>query len=115
MNAASKKNPVEYQRNALAPGILAAIVCLAGLSLLSHEYYTVVRFIVSILAIIVAWFAVRAGQWWWAPVMVVVAVLWNPMFPFAFTGPWWISAHIVVAAVFIAAGASIKSVRPGTA
>lgn len=111
MNAASAKKPVLYQRNAFAPGLIAAVAALAGISLLTHEYYTAVRFIVTILAIIVGWFAISARQWWWAPVMLAIAVLWNPMFPFEFTGTWWVAAHIVAAALFIAAGASIKSVR----
>lgn len=111
MNAASPKKPVLYQRNAFAPSILAAIACLAGISLLSHPYYEYVRYVIAILAIIIGWFAIRAGQWWWAPVMLAITVLWNPLFPFAFAGPWWVAAHIVAAALFLAAGASIKTVR----
>lgn len=111
MPAPSQRPPSEFQRNAFAPSILAAIACLAGIGLIGNEYYLAIRFIVAILAIIVGWFALQAGQWWWAPVMLAIAVVWNPLFPFPFTGPWWAGAHIAAAAVFIVAGALIKSPR----
>lgn len=112
MSAARTTPPaVEYQRNALAPGILAAIACIAGIALIGHEYYTAIRFIVAILAVIIGWFAIQARQWWWAPVMLAIAVVWNPLYPFEFSGEWWTGAHIVAAAVFLTAGAMIRSPR----
>jgi uncharacterized membrane protein YoaK (UPF0700 family) len=107
----SKPAPGSFQRNAFAPSILAGIACLAGIAEISDEYALAIRFIVAILALIVGWFAVQARQWWWAPVMLTIAVLWNPLFPFPFSGPWWVGAHIAAAAVFIVAGALIKSPR----
>ena len=99
---------IEYQRNALAPGILGAIALIAGIALIGHDYYTAIRFIVAILAVIIGWFALQARQWWWAPVMLAVAVVWNPLYPFAFSGAWWAGAHAVAAAIFLTAGALIK-------
>ena len=78
---------------------------------MGHEYYLAIRFIVTILAIIIGWFAVQAHQWWWVPVMLAIAILWNPLYPFSFSGPVWDGAHIVTAAVFLAAGATIKTPR----
>jgi hypothetical protein len=100
-----------FQRNAFAPGILAAIVCLAGIALLTHEYYLGVRFVVTILAVIIGWFAIQAKAWWWVPVMLAIAIVWNPVVPFAFTGEWWVAAHVIAAGLFIAAGATIKTPR----
>ncbi|WP_306815550.1 DUF6804 family protein [Microbacterium sp. zg.B48] len=104
----------EFQRNAFAPGILAAIACLAGIALVGHEYYLAVQFVIAILAVIVGWFAIQAGQWWWAPVMLAIAILWNPFYPFAFSGPWWAAAHIAAAAAFLAAGATVRTRRNPT-
>jgi hypothetical protein len=101
----------EFQRNAFAPGILAAIACLAGVALIGNEYYLAIRFIVAILAVIVGWFAIQARQWWWVPVMLAIAIIWNPLYPFVFTGLWWTAAHIAAAAVFVVAGAMIKTPR----
>lgn len=101
----------EYQRNAFAPGILAAIACLAGTALIGQDFYLAIRFIISILAIIVGWFALQAGQWWWAPVMLAIAIVWNPLYPLPLSGPLWVAAHVVAAAVFVVAGALIKTER----
>lgn len=101
----------EFQRNAFAPGILAAIACIAGIALIDSEYYLAIRFIVAILAVIIGWFAIQARQWWWAPVMLAIAILWNPFSPFPFSGLWWTVGHIAAAAVFLVAGAMIKTPR----
>lgn len=114
MPSPSKKQPVEYQRNALAPGILAAIACIAGIGIIGLAFGLAIHFIVTILAIIIGWFAFQARMWWWIPIMLVIAVVWNPVFPFALTGAWGLAAHIVAAATFVAAGAMIKTPRPGT-
>ena len=86
VSPASPREQSQYQRNALAPAILAAAACLAGIALVGHEYYQVVRYIIAILAVIIGWFALQARQWWWVPVMLAIAILWNPLYPFEFSG-----------------------------
>ncbi|MGN8553852.1 UNVERIFIED_CONTAM: hypothetical protein OHV15_14825 [Microbacterium sp. SLM126] len=103
--------PVTYQRNALAPGVIAAIALLLAPLLMETDWFLFVRFLVSILALIVAWFAGQARQWWWIPVFAAIAVVWNPILPFAFSGPVWIAAQTVAAIVFLIAGAMIKVAR----
>ncbi|MDL9977947.1 DUF6804 family protein [Microbacterium sp. ASV49] len=98
------------QRNALAPGLLAAAVLFSGPFLLS-VWPQILLYAVSILALIVLYFAAQAKQWWWIPVFAVIAVLWNPVFPFPFSGPLWLIAQPAAAVVFIAAGALIKTPR----
>jgi len=103
--------PAQFQRNALAPGLLAAIVLFLAPVLFQTDWAAVVLYVAAIGALIVAWFALQARQWWWTVVFVVVAVLWNPVFPFDFEGPVWGAAQFVAAAVFLVAGAVIKSPR----
>lgn len=103
--------PATYQRNALAPGVLAAIALFLAPLLMETDWFLFVRFVVSILAVIVAWFAGQARQWWWIPVFAIIAVVWNPILPFAFSGPVWIAAQAVAAVVFLVAGAMIKVAR----
>lgn len=88
-----------------------AAALVAGIPLIGGPFATVICFIVAILALIIAWFSVQARQWWWAVPMVAIAVLWNPVYPFAFEGPLWIVAHIVSAACAIAGGALISVPR----
>lgn len=101
----------QLQRNALAPGLLAAIALFLSPLFPDGPGATVVRFVVAILALIVGWFALRARQWWWTIVFVAVAVLWNPVYPFGFAGPVWLAAQFVAAVAFLAAGALVKNER----
>ena len=73
-----KRTPSVYQRNALAPSLIAAAVLFLAPVLLTSTWSTVVLFVTAILAMIVGWFAFQARQWWWIPVFAAVAVIWNP-------------------------------------
>ena len=103
------------QRNALAPGLIAAVALLVGAAVMEGGGFTIVRFLVSILALIVAWFALQARHWWWVPVFVAVAVVWNPVLPLPFEGPWWLAAQYVAALAFVVAGVLIKVPRSADA
>ena len=103
--------PVPFQRNALAPGLLVAIVLFLAPVLLQTSWAVVVLYVTAIGALIVAWFALQARQWWWTVVFAAVAVLWNPVVPFAFEGPVWTAAQFAAAVAFLVAGALIKSPR----
>lgn len=101
----------ETYRPAFLPALLAAAALLSGIALLGQDWYLLICFLVAIFALIVAWFSVQARQWWWTIVFAAVAIVWNPIYPFAFEGPVWIVAHIVAAASFAAAGALIRVPR----
>ena len=97
-----------FRRVALAPGLLAAVALLVGVALIEGGGFIVIRFVVSILALIVMVFAYQARHWWWIPVMLAVAVIWNPVFPLPFDGPMWVGAQYVAILVFALAGVLIK-------
>ncbi|WP_300266466.1 DUF6804 family protein [Microbacterium sp.] len=101
----------QMQRNALAPGLLAAIALFLSPLFTEGIVATIILFVVAILALIVAWFALQAKQWWWTVVFVAVAVIWNPVYPFGFSGWVWTMAQFVAALAFITAGALIKNER----
>ena len=100
-----------YQRNAFAPAVIAAIALFLAPLLIGGEWFLLIRFVVAILALIVGWFAIQARHWWWVPVFAAIAVLWNPIFPFAFDGPVWTAAQPVAAVLFLVAGATIRTTR----
>ncbi|WP_439591858.1 DUF6804 family protein [Microbacterium sp.] len=104
-----------YQRNALAPSLVAAATLFLAPAILGGDWDMLVLFLVSILAVIVGWFAIQAKQWWWPPVFLAIAVLWNPVLPFPFEGIVWTIVQPVAALVFLAAGALIKVRREPTA
>ncbi|MBS1674233.1 MAG: hypothetical protein JSS74_09740 [Actinobacteria bacterium] len=107
-----KRTPSVYQRNALAPSLIAAAILFLAPVLLQGSWPLVVLFGTSILAVIVGWFAWQARQWWWMPIFTAIAVIWNPILPLPFTGPVWIGVQPAAAVVFLVAGGLIKVKRP---
>ena len=97
------------ERRALAPAVLGVVALLAGLLLIGQEAYLIVRFAVAVLALITAVFVRQAKQWAWLPVPVVVAVLWNPVLPFAFTGQPFRLGHLVAAVALLLTGAVVRT------
>jgi hypothetical protein len=96
------------RRLALAPGLLAAIVLIAGFALIGGTGFIIILYVVAILALIVGYFAFQAKQWWWLPPMLAIAVIWNPVFPFGFSGIYWYGAQYLAILVFILAAILIK-------
>lgn len=92
------------QRRALGPAAVAVIVLLGGLLLVGQDGYFLIRYGVSIMALITAVFVWQARQWPWLPVPVVVAVLWNPVVPFSFTGQPFRLGHLVAAIALLVTG-----------
>ena len=105
----STSYPERYRRTALIPALLATVALFVGLQFIDGGGFTVIRYIVSIFALIVAVFAWQAGQWWWLIGLVPIAVLWNPVFPVELVMPTlWMALQYGAALVFIAAGILIR-------
>ncbi len=103
----------EFRRTGLAPGLLGAIVLMAGLALLDNQdWFLVIRFAVAILALICCVFAWQAKQWWWILPLGAIAVLWNPVFPFLLNGQLWVALQFAAAAAFIGSGILVKVRNP---
>ena len=105
----SAQYPTTTRRPALVPALLGAMALLIGSALITSDTFTIIQFIVSIFALIVAVFAWQAGQWWWIIGLAPIAVLWNPVLPIDLGLPdLWLGLQFVAAAIFIAAGILIK-------
>jgi hypothetical protein len=102
-----------FRRTALAPGILGAIVLLAGLALLDSSTFFWIKTVVAILAAIVAVYAWQSKQWWWLPLLVVIVVAWNPIWPINWQH-WigWLIAQYLAAVYLIVCGVLIKVPNP---
>lgn len=102
-----------FTRPALAPGILGAIVLMAGLALLdSADGFLWIRFPVSILALVICVFAWQARQWWWILALLPIGVAWNPVWVIPLSGQGWAAGQFVAASVFIISGLLIKVSNP---
>jgi hypothetical protein len=42
------------------------------------------------------------------PLLLAIAVIWNPVLPLGVSGPWWIGAQYVAILVFVLAGVLIR-------
>lgn len=106
----SASYPTTRRRTALIPAIIAVIALLAGVGLIEGDGFTVIRYIVSIFALIVAVFAWQAGHWWWVIPLAGIAVLWNPVIPIDLGMPdLWLGLQYVAALVFLAAGILVRT------
>lgn len=106
----SDRYPNSSRRTALTPAVIAVIALLIGVALIESDTFTVIRYIVSIFALIVTVFAWQARQWWWIAGLVPIAVLWNPVFPIEVGQPdLWLGLQYVAALIFIAAGVLIRT------
>jgi len=101
-----------FRRTALAPAILGAIAALAGVALVDGDGFTIIRFVVCILALIVGWFAIQARQWWWLVLLAPIVVAWNPVLPIELAHDTWLLLHYLAAAAFIATGVFVKVRNP---
>ena len=105
----SASYPSTVRRTALIPSLIAVIALLIGVALIESDGFTVIRYIVSIFALIVAVLGWQARQWWWLIPLGAIAVLWNPVLPIDLNSPdVWLGLQYVAALVFIAAGILIK-------
>ncbi|WP_207456278.1 DUF6804 family protein [Herbiconiux sp. SYSU D00978] len=98
----------QYRRVGLAPGILGAVVALAAVGVIGEDWFTIVRYALSILAAILAVFSFQARQWWWLPVLAAVIVVWNPVFPLALPDEAWFVLQYAVSVVFLAVAFTVR-------
>lgn len=105
----SASYPSQSRRSALIPAIIAVVALLIGIVLIASDGFTVIRYIVSIFALIVAWLAVQARHWWLIAPLVAIAVLWNPVVPIELGMPdLWLGLQYAAALVFALAGVLIR-------
>ncbi|MFC8734037.1 DUF6804 family protein [Luteimicrobium sp. NPDC057192] len=96
-------------RSAFVPGVLGGIAALVGTAFAeSSSGFTVVRYVVAILALIMIVFAVQAKAFVWVVPLAAIAVLWNPVVDFDFHGTWWGVVQVLAAVVLVLAGVRIK-------
>ena len=100
---------------ALAPGLLGAIVLMAGLALLDVDAFIVIKYATAILAAIIGWFAIQGRAWWALPLLAAIVVVWNPVFPFAFHGQLWVAGQFAAAIAFVACAILVKVTSKETA
>ena len=74
MSRSGSERPA-LMRPAFLPGILGAAVAFAGTGLVGSDVHLVIRFAVSILALIMAVYAVQGRRWFWVLPLAALAVV----------------------------------------
>jgi hypothetical protein len=114
----------EIIRPGVLPGILGSLSIVAGLFLFGSDWFITIQFAVSILAAIVATFAIQGRNvrpvisWIATVFLAAVVVVWNPIVNLtaqisAMLGAQgWMLAEIAGAAIVFTAGILIKTIAP---
>src|SRR3979490_1836848 len=92
-----------FSRSALVPGLLGAIVLIAGFALIGTEWYLYVRYAVSILALILCVFAGAAKNVWWLAGLLPLGGVLNPGWPIPLDDLVLRGLELVAAVVFVGA------------
>jgi hypothetical protein len=103
-----------FRRTALAPGILAAIVLLAGFALIGNPAgFFWIKTVVAVLAAIVCVYAWQSKQWWWLLPLAAIVVVWNPVWPIDVRpDQLWLGLQYVAIIIFIVTGLLIRIPNP---
>lgn len=101
--------PDRPRRVVLPAAILAVLVLLVGAAIIETDIFTVIRYVVSILALICVVLVAQAHQWWWAIGLLPIAILWNPIFPIEIADTQLFAGlHYIAALVFIVVGILVR-------
>jgi hypothetical protein len=101
-------NAPAFRRTALLPGIIGAVALLAGIFVNTEAGFTVIRYIVSIFALIVLVIAIQARSWLWILPLGAIAVVWNPVWPIRLQDDLWFGLQYAAALVFLLAAFFVK-------
>lgn len=100
--------PAPQPRPGFLPGLLGAIVLVAALALIGTGWYTVVQYVVCILALIMAVMAWQGRRFVWLAPLAIVAILWNPVLPLELPREAWIWLNLVGAVVLVGVGVTMR-------
>ncbi|MBU2008512.1 MAG: hypothetical protein KJ624_01475 [Chloroflexi bacterium] len=88
-------------------GVGAAVMLLGALGDREYSYYTLLRWVVSFAAVLVAILGLRLGHIWAVGVFAFVAVLYNPLAPVNLSRDLWLFIDIAAAVLFLLAVALV--------
>lgn len=98
-------------RPVLIPALMAGVLLLAAVAPLEYGFYTVLRIAVTVIAIWIALASVRSRQVGWVVVAIVMAILFNPLFPVWLSKDAWAPIDVAGAVLVVLAGVFVRSKR----
>lgn len=94
------------------PASVGAVVLFIGWVGAQYDFYAVVRWAATAMAIWIAVIASGQKRTGWVLAFSAVAVLFNPLVPFVFTRAFWRPVDFAVLVLFIVAGVKLKASKP---
>jgi hypothetical protein len=85
-------------------GISSIFLLLAGFNGWPYDFFVLLRFIVCISAVYLAWLALNENQEKWIWAYGIVAILFNPFLPLHFGRDAWVIVDIITALFLITSG-----------
>ncbi|MDP9958868.1 DUF6804 family protein [Chryseobacterium lathyri] len=81
---------------------LCAICCFVAIFRLPIEYYTILRILISMGALLVLYNAVRFKQYYFSLIFLFILILFNPVFPiYLYRKSVWIPVDIITGILFL--------------
>jgi hypothetical protein len=81
--------------------IVAGVMLLLAIpSIWPYSYFQILRWVVTVVAIYNAYFAYKTRNTRWTIIMVAVAILFNPLWPFFFDKSTWQILDLITSGVF---------------
>ena len=89
------------QKQIIIPSIVVMILLLIAIfPIEEYGYYILLRWIVCLTAIYIAYFSYEAEKIYWTWVMGIIALIFNPLIPFHLGKDIWIVVDLIAAIVF---------------
>lgn len=89
---------------------LCAVSCFVAVFRLPIEYYTILRILISIGALLVLYNAVRFKQYYFSIIFLFILILFNPVFPiYLYRKSVWIPIDIITGILFLLIAFAEKS------
>ena len=102
-----EKETISYKN--IASGISIVMLLLAIPTFWSYGYYTLLRWVIAISALLSVWVAYNLNKKFWVFSMGIIALLFNPIVPVHLDKETWVIIDIVVAIIFLASIFKIKN------
>ncbi|AOT05732.1 DUF6804 family protein [Arthrobacter sp. U41] len=98
----------------MIPAIIGAFFLLVGFLGAPYEFYVVLRWAVTSMAIWMCTIASGQKRTVWLVAFIGVALLFNPLIPIYMTREFWVLPDLIGVALFATAGGKLRASRPAT-
>lgn len=99
---------------AVVPAIIGGFFLLVGWLGAPYEFYVVLRWAVTAMAIWMCTIASGQKRTFWVVVFTSMALLFNPIIPLVMTREFWVLPDMIGVALFATAGGKLRASRPAT-